>query len=325
MSVLIAAGVLGLATAGAYSLWWVDRYDREPLPRFVVTVLLAAAAGVLLWRVPQAAWWQGLEIGGPGFQVDWSGVWTVAALRLSVLLAVLGVFARRSHLDSPLDGLIFGVAAGAGLAATGLVSVSWVTSGLHLDIWVTAISIVSAGCAVGSGLGWARLGSMWWLQLAQMAAGVAAGGLALLSPPLVAELSERTDGALAGWVWAVEVGGALALPLVVVVTFAWPLIRAERELLERSLTEEAGFGVLPEWLPARAARLRRRADATWWPRRDERRTLNRLLVELAIKKVRLTSLGPDAARVYGLEVGRLRHRLRLLLDPAAQTETPVAD
>jgi hypothetical protein len=325
MSVVIAGGVLGLALAGAYLLWWVDRYDWEPLPRFALTFLLAVAAGVLLWRVPLTLWWQGFLVGWPASQIDWLGVWRDTALYLGILIVVLGAFSRRSHLDGPLDGLIFGVAAGTGLAATGLVSASWVSSGSHFDIWVTVISIVPAGCAVGLGVGWARLRSMWWRQLAQMAAGVAAGGLALLSPPLVAELSERAGATPAGWVWAVEVGVVLALPLVVVATFAWLLIGSERRLLERSLGEEAGFGVIPDWLPGRAARLWRRSDPGWWPRRDERQTLNRLLVELAIKKERVTSLGPEAARVYGLEVGRLRHRLRLLLDPAAQAESPVPD
>lgn len=325
MSVMIAFCVLGLAIAGAYLLWWVDRYDWEPLLRFVLTLLLTAAAGVLLWRVPHAVWWQGLVVGGPASQIDWSGVCLDTMLRLGVLVGVLGVFARRSHLDSPLDGLIFGVAAGGGLAATGLVSATWVTRGSVFETWVVVTSLVPAGCAVGLGVGWARLGSKGWRQLAQMLAGVAAGGLALLSPPLLAELSAGAGPLGAGWAWGVVVGGVLTLPLVVAAAFGWLLIRGECRLLERNLREEAGFGVIPDWLPGRAARLWRRSDPGWWPRRDERQTLNRLLVELAIKKERVTSLGPEAARVYGLEVGRLRLRLRLLLDPAAQAASPVPD
>lgn len=321
----LAAATLALALAGAYLLWWVDRYAWEPAPRFALTFALAAAGGLPLLLLTPAAWWRGLLLGAHPTHTAWGLVARDGALRLAVLALVLVLFSRRSHLDSPLDGLVFGVAAGSGLAATSLVAASWGTSGVELEGWLVMTSLTSAGGAVGLGLGWARLRPAGWRQAGPALVGLVGGGAALLVSPAFGAFLGWSGARLSGWVWSVAVGTAVLLPLVTASTLAWFLLRHERRLLERGLEEEAGFGVVPAWLPQRAARLWRRAEASWWPRRDERQTLNRLLCELAIKKQRVAALGPDAARVYGLEVGRIRHRLRSLLDPAWQAEPPVPD
>lgn len=320
-----AAGTLPLLLAGAYLLWWVDRYAWEPAPRFALTFALAAAAGMPLQLVPPAAWWRGLLLGAHASHVAWGGVARDAGLRLAVLALVLGLFARRSHLDSPLDGLVYGVAAGSGVAAASLVAAVWVAAAPALHGWLAVTSLAAAGSAVGAGVGWARLRPAGWRQAGPVLAGLAGGGLALFVSPAFAAALARAGVRLPGWAWSLAAGIAVLLPVAAAAAPVWLLLRLERRLLERGLGEEAAFGVLPAWLPARAARLRRRAEASWWPRRDERRALNRLLCELAIKKQRLAALGPEAARVYGLEVGRIRHRLRALLDPAWGAEPGAPD
>ncbi|MGV8042492.1 MAG: hypothetical protein AB2L07_21410 [Thermoanaerobaculaceae bacterium] len=321
----LATATLPLLLAGAYLLWWVDRYAWEPAPRYLLTFTLAAAGGLPLLLLTPSAWWRGLLLGAHAAHTAWGPVARDAGLRLAVLALVLVLFSRRSHLDSPLDGLVFGVAAGSGLAATSLVAASWGPSGVELEGWLGLASLTSAGSAVGLGLGWARLRPAGWRQAGPALVGLAGGGLALLVSPAFGAVLGWTGVGLSGWEWGLVVGAAVLLPVVTTSILAWALLRHEQRLLERGLEEEAGFGVVPAWLPARAARLWRRADASWWPRRDERQTLNRLLCELAIKKQRVAALGPDAARVYGLEVGRIRHRLRSLLDPAWQGEPPVPD
>lgn len=325
VGVWLAAGTLPLVLTGAYLLWWVDRYTWEPLPRFLLTVALAAAAGLpLLWMQPPP-WWRGLLFGVSAAPLDWGGLLRAAGLDLGALMLVLLLFARRSHLDGPLDGLVFGGAAGAGLAVSALVAATWTAAGPAFEAWLGLGSLGAAGCAVGLGVGWARLHPTGWRQVAPVAAGAAVGGAAMLLPPLLAATLAWAGARLTGWAWVLASGAVVALPVLVAAGFAWVLLRHERRLLERSLEEEAGFGIVPAWLPRRAARLRGRAEASWWPRRDERQTLNRLLCELAIKKQRVAALGPEAARVYGLEVGRIRHRLRALLDPSWQAEPPVPD
>ncbi|HPW54849.1 MAG: hypothetical protein KA072_05995 [Thermoanaerobaculaceae bacterium] len=321
----LAAATLPALLVGAYLLWWVDRYAWEPAPRFLLTSALAAAGGMPLLLLTPAAWWRGLLLGAGATHTAWGPVVRDAGLRLAVLALVLTLFSRRSHLDSPLDGLVFGVAAGSGLAATSLLSASWGASGAELEGWLVVVSLMSAGGAVGLGLGWARLQPAGWRQVGPALVGLVAGGATLLVLPAFAAALAWAGVHCSGWVWTLVAGTAVLLPVATASTFAWFLLRLERRLLERSLEEEAGYGIVPAWLPARAARLRRRAEASWWPRRDERQMLNRLLCELAIKKQRVAALGPEAARVYGLEVGRLRRRLRSLLDPSWQAEPPVPE
>lgn len=320
----LAAGTLPVLLAGAYLLWWLDRYTWEPLPRYLLTAALAAAGGLLLVVGPASSW-RGLLLGAPASHVAWEGVVRDAGLRLGVLALVLMLFARRGHLDCPLDGLVYGVAAGSGLAASSLVAATWVAQGASLESWLGVTSLTSAGAAVGLGAGWARLRPSGWPQVGPVLSGLAGGAAALLASPASAAVLRWTGAHRTGWVWSVGVGTAVLLPVAVASALAWLLLRLERRLLERGLEEEAGFGVVPAWLPARAARLWRRADASWWPRRDERLVLNRLLLELALKKGRVVALGPAAARLYGLEVGRIRHRLRVVLDPEWRLESARPD
>jgi hypothetical protein len=299
-------------------VWWVDRFAWEPFPRYVFTILLAATAGLALVAVPAPGWVRGLQVGAatplpPG---AWPGLLRRAVLEVLALAGVVGLWSRRSHLDSPLDGLVSGLAAGCGLALGGLVVPgAWAQDGL-LEAWLGVVTLLSAGVAVGLGVGWARLRVGVVRQLLAVLAGTTVGLAALVLPAASAALVAALRWHPTGWGWAGIVTLIVSLPLLVAGAIGWLLLRFEQRLVRRRLEEEAAFGVLPAWLPPLAASPVRRSNPTWWPRRDERQTLNRLLCELAIKKERVTALDADAARVYGLEVGRLRQRLRTLLDPA---------
>lgn len=314
----VPGGVLVLATVAGYAVWWLDRFDWEPLPRYVFTVLLAATAGLALVVVPAPSWVRALQIGAatplpPGV---WPGLVRRASVGVLALLAVIGLWSRRSHLESPLDGLISGLAAGCGIALGGLVvPAAWSQDGL-LEAWLGVVTLVSAGVAVGLGVGWARLRVGVVRQLLAVLAGVVVALSALMLPAASAALVAALRWHPSGWGWAGIVALIVSLPLLVAGAVAWLLLRHEQRVVRRRLEEEAAFGVLPAWLPPLAASPVRRSSPTWWPRRDERQALNRMLCELAIKKERVTALEAEAARVYGLEVGRLRQRLRTLLDPA---------
>ena len=233
-----------------------------------------------------------------------------------MLVGLWSGVSRRSHLESPLDGLVSGLAAGCGMALGGLVvPAAWAQDGL-LEAWLGVVTLLSAGVAVGLGVGWARLRVGMVRQLLAVLVGATVALAALVLPAASAAAVAALRWHPAGWGWAGIVALIVSLPLLVAGAFGWLLLRFEQRLVRRRLEEEAAFGVLPAWLPSLAASPVRRSNPTWWPRRDERQTLNRMLCELAIKKERVTALDADAARVYGLEVGRLRQRLRTLLDPA---------
>jgi hypothetical protein len=325
----VPGAFLLLVMAAAYVVWWLDRFDWEPLPRYVFTIVLAATAGLALVAVPAPSWVRALQVGAatplpPG---AWPGLARRAALAVLALLGVVGLWSRRSHLESPLDGLVSGLAAGCGMALGTLVAPAVFAQGGLLETWLGVVTLLSAGLAVGLGVGWARLRVGVIRQLMAVLVGATVALAALVLPAASAAAVAALRWHPAGWGWAGIVVLVLLLPLLVAGAVGWLLLRFEQRLVRRRLEEEAAFGVLPAWLPPLAASPVRRSSPTWWPRRDERQTLNRLLCELAIKKERVTALDADAARVYGLEVGRLRQRLRTLLDPTwapgAEGEIPL--
>ncbi|MFZ5786307.1 MAG: hypothetical protein ACOY3Y_07675, partial [Acidobacteriota bacterium] len=142
-------------------------------------------------------------------------------------------------------------------------------------------------------------------------------GLVLLAVTPVTQLAVFRAGLGAGragfdareWLLVGSSGLLLASAMV----GAWWL---ESRILEAELAEEAAHGVLPARLAAGASALRTRIRSDWWARRDERRAVNLLLATLAFRKHALRGVGPERARIYSLEVGRLRERVRRVLGGA---------
>ena len=107
----------------------------------------------------------------------------------------------------------------------------------------------------------------------------------------------------------------------------WACLAYERRVLSEQLRTRSALGVLPAWVVEVLPSYRRRIRSDWWPRRDERQEILDLLVSLAFRKQQLRTLPDDRARLYGLEVGRLRQRARAVLalapEPSAAVGHPV--
>ena len=120
---LIVSGLIGFASSllFAYILYWLDRYEKEPL------LLLG---GVFLWGAVVAAGSAflintilgvGIYVFTGSFATDLATGSLVAPLVEETLkgLAVLGVFlVFRNEFDSVLDGIIYAGVAALGFAAT---------------------------------------------------------------------------------------------------------------------------------------------------------------------------------------------------------------
>ncbi|MEN8164448.1 MAG: hypothetical protein ABFS37_09990, partial [Acidobacteriota bacterium] len=95
------------------------------------------------------------------------------------------------------------------------------------------------------------------------------------------------------------------------------------------LSEEVALGVLPGWAGRVIPYYRRRVRADWWPSRQERIVISRLLTRLAFRKHALAARG-DSANIEGLEVVRLRATIQGILgkpgplgdsaDPSPETD-----
>lgn len=321
---MIAAAGVALASSAvlltaAYLLWWLDRYRWEPLARFLEVLVLSGAATLLgaAFGWPRSS--AGAETGGvAGFSAARApivvelGSVAISAVQLTATLAVvLLLLAAVWPLDSPVEGAIFGIAAGSGQAVVLSLVAAVEGAASPLDALARALTLAAVAAVIGAGLTWCRLPHALVARVARLIAVLAAAVMVFVAATAVA--------ALAGSVWA-EIG------LAVLVAAGIPVasLAVEHKVIAAELAEEVGFGVLPPWVPEVASSYRRRVRSAWWPRRDERRALVQLLDRLALRKHQWRRLTGDRANLYSLEIGRLRDRARRTLGPptpdASQTE-----
>ena len=305
MTACVAAPLLLLPAV--YLLWWLDRYRFYPLARFVAVLALAFAVGLLIATTWPAAVGHG-GLAGPamsdlGTIGERAGVVAVDAGRLALAaFAVLVFLLARARVDTPLDGFVFGAAAGVGLALpAGWLLAESVPGIGGLALVGESLAPVAAGVMIGVAVAHARFSPRWAVRLLLAFAGVAATVAVVTAARVAAEESRPWVAPL---LLAAATAGALAVAIAI-----------EVKVGAGELAEEATLGVVPAWVPDVLPRYWKRIRASWWLRRDERRALSRLLLQLVFRKHQLRHLDDDRATLYSLEVGRLRERARRLLDP----------
>ncbi len=102
-------------------LWWLDRYEKEPLPLLVVAFIWGAIPSIILALISQLL----LDIpiialGTSPLMYDLLGASLIAPLTEEGIkaLAVLALLLfMRQEIDSPIDGLVYGGIIGFGFAA----------------------------------------------------------------------------------------------------------------------------------------------------------------------------------------------------------------
>jgi hypothetical protein len=94
------------------------------------------------------------------------------------------------------------------------------------------------------------------------------------------------------------------------------VVKTEQRILRERLQEEVDLATVPPWVVDIIPYFRSRIRSDWWPRRSERTVLCRLLTRLAFRRHALARPADDRARLAGLELVQLRHRIRQVLGPA---------
>jgi RsiW-degrading membrane proteinase PrsW (M82 family) len=105
----------------AMALWWLDRYEKEPLGLLTVAFLWGAIPSIVLALIMQVVLdVPVMAISNSNLTYELLGASVVAPLTeegiKAVALVLLLLFLRR-EIDSPLDGLIYGGVVGFGFAA----------------------------------------------------------------------------------------------------------------------------------------------------------------------------------------------------------------
>lgn len=305
-------------------VWWIDRYEKEPV------WLLALA---FLWgAIPAAAFSLALEF-ALDIQIRALGAESLVAnlANLSVGaplveetakgIALIGlVLIFRREFDDVLDGIVYGAMIGFGFALTenlfsyflpimigggigaGLINVFWrnIVFGFNHAFW-TGIT--------GAAIGYARLSPHWSRRLLAPVAGwmtaVSFHGIHNLGATLV----EQTGCLSLGISLIVDWGGVLLLLGIAIL-----VLRKESQWIERGLVEEVRRGILS---PQEFDLLRSAGQRTFirwraWSRggRMAYRAVGsyfQCATELAFKKEHLRSLGDEGGNLA--EIERLRQSL----------------
>lgn len=320
-SLTVSASILLIVVA---LVWWMDRYDREPLHLVAMVFLWGASAA------PLAA-----VTAFPLFQRVFGGIAqteTMAMLGLGLFTPVIEETAKAvgialvvvfsSKFDNPTDGVVYGTAAGLGFAVTenviyGIGAGVYLGGGLGLLILVGGRTLLSAGvhaiCSAtfGGFLGHAvlsgkALGRTVWTTLGLLTA-IALHGSWNLALVWFGPMGE--DGSPRFWL------GALPLLYLVYALALALFLHSEHRILKRELADEVALAMVPGWVAEVIPYYRRRVRGTWWPSRNERTVIARLLTRVAFRKHALRRLPPGEAAIASLEVVRLRQRLRQILEP----------
>ncbi len=306
---LLALVVAVALAAAAFLVLWLDRFKGEPIMRLVLMVVWGAVCA-LAFRLaaPVLA-----TLAGPGIAFGEVPPITavVAFLEQTLLAGGLAILATSHYLDGPLDGAAYGTVTGLGYAAFQITA--WVSAGPSpadpAVPAITALGQAGATALVGATFGFAKLTLRAAVRVPVVLAAAVVGGLYRWALASAAEWGWQKWGQ-AGVPFDLALGGASLAALLVVFEGA---LAFEQRVLARQLAEEVALGVLPEWVVAVIPRYLGRVRSDWWHRRDERREVVRLLTSLAYRKQHLRVLSELRANLYGLEVGRLRQRARMLL------------
>jgi RsiW-degrading membrane proteinase PrsW (M82 family) len=309
-------------------VWWLDRYDREPL-RLVVAVFgwgasfavaisfmaLSGLASVLMEsRFPEVVSVIVGTASAPGIEET--------AKAIGVLLIVM----LTNEFDNPIDGIVYGTSVGLGFAATENILYSLGTVSAYpgdtarMLIVIAGRTVMTAGvhavCSAcfGGFLGHAMLTGRLRQRTAWTVAGLftaillhTAWNIALADFGPVGESGTPR-------VWLLVLPGLYLVYLAIVAVF----LKSEHRILLHQLEEEVNLGLAPSWVLDIIPYYRRRVRNDWWPSRKERTVIARLLTRLAFRKQALRNLPENRSAVASLEIVRLRQRVREVLGPAIE-------
>jgi len=304
------------------AIWWLDRYDREPLHLVAMEFLWGAAAAPLI-SVLVFTFFAGIAgDGAPQDTLRLIGASAVGPLVEEVAkgIGLMLVVFLSSKFDNPTDGVVYGTAVGLGFAVTENV-IYGLGVGLNLDeprgilLLVGGRTLLSAGvhalcsATLGGFLGHALLSRKWSHRTAWAGGGLAvavafhtAWNVALVSAGVFS-----SEGSPRLWLMAVPV--LYGCYLATLASF----LRSEHGIIKRQLAEEVDLGVAPAWVSEIIPYYRRRIRSDWWPSRRERTAIARLLTRVAFRKHALRHLPRNEATIASLEVVQLRKRVREIL------------
>lgn len=303
-------------------VWYLDRYDREPVHLVVAVFLWGATAAPAIAGFGLFALERWADPSGAGLsQLVLSGVAAPLVEEFAKAVGVILIVILTREMDNPTDGFVYGTAVGLGFAvtenyiyATGIGPAMVVGDLMILVIGRTTLAAGVHGLAsatFGGFIGHAVLTSKRWQRGAWAVIGLLAAcvlhGSWNITLLLVGPFS--VDGSPHAWLLVLP--ALYAVYTLILAAF----LHSEHLILKQQLADEVALSMAPEWVLDVIPFYRRRLKSDWWPSRNERTVISRLLTRIAFRKHALRHTPHDEAAIASLEVVRLRQRIRSILSP----------
>jgi len=311
-------------------VWWLDRYDREPMWILGLTFLWGALGATLLALVGNTTAELGLQFAlGAEHAATITPVLVAPLVEEPTKAVVLLLVLMSRHFDNTTDGFVYGAAVGLGFGMTENLlyfsQVAHLTSFdplLGLKAWATTVAMRTAYSAilhatttsiVGASLGFARFRS-WPVRLLVVPLGfaLAMGIHGLWNGLLTVDASQGLEGRLTQANLVVFPAEAFTTFLV----FQLALL-SERRDIRKELEAEARDGTLPAAHVPSIASYLARGRPGWTPLGVPREAYVRATTTLAYRR-RQSRMRPDDP-FYREEVERLRREVVGLLEMARPT------
>lgn len=319
MTLLLTVGSILAAIVPMFTflavVWWLDRYDREPVGLLTITFGWGAVPAVVLALVGSVALNQvvvafGIATGLDPALTSLAGPVFVAPIVEEPAKALILLFLMfNRNFDDMTDGFVYGAASGLGFGMTENLIYFLDATGNATDwgftvlirTFYSAVMHATATSIVGAALGFGRFRAPGVLVISGLVGYLLAVAIHALWNGLIGAGLFLADLA----VFPIEV-------LVVFLVFQVCLLE-ESIIIRRELTEEARRGTLPSDHPQKLASWVSRHSRRWIPAGVDHHTYVRLATRLAVRRNQVRRLGQRASRFYHEDVERLRGAVRKLL------------
>ncbi|HND30206.1 MAG TPA: PrsW family intramembrane metalloprotease [Myxococcota bacterium] len=298
-------------------VWWLDRYDREPIWLVLLTFAWGALGGVLFALLGSSLAMEPLAmLVGPEQAEQLAAVIIAPLVEEPTKAMILFVIMFSRHFDHAADGFVYGAAAGLGFGMTenflyftsmGSDPMTW----FGMVVIRTFFSAVMHACAtscVGAVLGFARFRGWGAKILALPMAFIPAMSIHALWNGLLTLDAYVTEWELSWFNFAL-------FPLEVMILFGifQAAIWDERRLIRRELADEVVQGLLPLAHATAIAGYFSRKKPGWVPAGVPQDAYIKAATTLALRKHQCRYASQRAYPFYHDDVLRLRREIQGLL------------
>jgi RsiW-degrading membrane proteinase PrsW (M82 family) len=296
-------------------VWWLDRYDREPLWLVALVFAWGALFATLGSVIVNSL---GLFALATAFDLDHSNM--LVAIFLAPMVeepmkaSILLLIAMTPWFDNATDGFVYGAAAGLGFAMTE----NFLYFSQAVDdplVWVgvvvlrtacTGVMHAIASSIVGASLGWAKCRTLD-IKIVSFLMGLATAMAVHGIWNTLAVASGAGDGQ------AIVLDIAIFFIEVAVVLFVFlACIEGEHRMIKHELKIEAEGGVLPPQHVAILASVNKRRRSGWCPEGVNQAEYIETATRLAFRRMQCRGRG-SRQETYVREARALRHKLRKML------------